>query len=165
MKNKKSLLLGSIVAIIAILTAIIFFSTTSDSQNSYEYELSEKYGSFDMEEVVSYIGDGMYAIVSDGEFYTLYSRYAKKAILKNGIQYVFEDGVLYFYSDDGYATVYPESNLCKVYLVPQEQKTEKVEFSEEYPLNKLVIYLDFFDEFTRDEQRMLNHLLYNSHSA
>lgn len=165
MKSKKTLLLVSAIAITVILAAAIFFSTANDSQNLHEYELSEKYGPFDMEGVISYIGDGMYSIISDGEFYTLYSRYAKKSILCNGIQYVFENGVFYFYSEDGYATVYPESNLCKVYLVPQEQKTEKVEFSEEYPSNKLVVYLDFFDEFTRDEQRMLNHLLFNSHSV
>ncbi len=162
MKNKKSLLIISTTLLLVIVVSTILFSTAKNHQNSHKIELSEEYGPLDMENVISYIGDGMYVLLSDGEFYTLYSRYAKRSILCHGLQYDIIDGILYFYSEDGDAVVYPESNLCKVYLIPREHKTERIEPSSEYPLNKLIVYLDYFDEFTQHEQDIQTHLLYTS---
>ena len=35
----------------------------------------------------------------------------------------------------------------------------RLEVTEEYPLNKLIVYLDYFDEYTDYEQKMLNKLV------
>ena len=107
---------------------------------------------------IYYIGEGIYELVQGDYSYFLYSRYANQAIINNGIEYTLENGTLYFYSDDGYAIVYPKSNLCKIYLLPQQNKTPAIVTSEEYPRNKLIVYLDSFDEYTEFEQKMLNNL-------
>ena len=83
-----------------------------------------------------------------------------------------ENEIFYCYADDGFAVVYPESNLCKVFITPptrylddasfsriesNEYRVRKVE-ADDFPENKLVVYLDSFDEFTEYEQKMLKSL-------
>jgi hypothetical protein len=120
------------------------------------FETNDKYGPLYGKDHVAYAGDGMYEIVHVNQSDSLYSRYAGRMILMNSYGYTFKKGVLYFCSEEGYAVIYPENNLCKLLIFPEEYGEIRIVASEEYPLNELVVYLNSFDEFTDYEQEMLN---------
>ena len=107
------------------------------------------------------VGDGTYELVEgDSGNDWLYSVYQNQTIMSNAREYIFENEALYFYSNDGYVIVYPENNLCKVYLFPEQDSVSKIVASPEYPKNKLIVYLDSFDEYTEYEKTALNNLVY-----
>ena len=150
MKFRKIAILIIIVILGAVSLCLLF--------PGKKYELNEAYGPFYGKDHVAYVGDGMYEIVHFNRKDHLHSRYADTLILLDSTGYKFKDGVLYFCSEEGYAVVYPENNLCKMLIFPEEYGEIRIVVSEEYPLNELVVYLDSFEEYTEYEQKMLNKI-------
>jgi hypothetical protein len=99
-------------------------------------------------------------------------------ILSEKISHKFENQIFYGYFKDGFAIVYPESNLCKVLRVSRPDYYEGRSFDydtcedgsyiikkaepEDESKKKFIIYLDSFDEYTEYEQKMLNSLVERS---
>ena len=99
-------------------------------------------------------------------------------ILSEKISHKFENQIFYGYFKDGFAIVYPESNLCKVLRVsrPDYYEGRSVDYytcedgsyiikkaePEDESKKKFIIYLDSFDEYTEYEQKMLNSLVEKS---
>ena len=99
-------------------------------------------------------------------------------ILSEKISHKFENQIFYGYFKDGFAIVYPESNLCKVLRVarPDYYEGRSVDYDtcedgsyiirkaepEDESKKKFIIYLDSFDEYTEYEQKMLNSLVEKS---
>ena len=99
-------------------------------------------------------------------------------ILSEKISHKFENQIFYGYFKDGFAIVYPESNLCKVLRVSRPDYYEGRSFDydtcedgsyiikkaepEDESKKKFIIYLDSFDEYTEYEQKMLNSLVEKS---
>ncbi len=147
-----------IITAVAITACITFVSTlvlatcieTTIRHNRLQARLNGLGG-------IVYVGDGIYEMVRDQESYFLYSRYADQLILGNGYGFFVEDETFCFCSNDGYAIIYPENNMCKVYIASQNSNdpVKKLISSEEYNLNKLIVYLDSFDEFTDYEKKLL----------
>lgn len=96
-------------------------------------------------------------------------------ILYGELAHKFENEIFYGYFQDGYAIVYPESNLCKVLRVSRSDYPEgrSVDYEENpdgsYTVKKveiesglqkhLIVYIDSFEEFTPYEQKMLKELV------
>ena len=97
----------------------------------------------------------MYRVGYNQGRYSLYLRHSIGFLLYNGIDFEFENSNLYFYAEDGFAVVYPESNLCKLFIPDAERRTETINSN---PENKLIVYLDSFEKYTEYEQEMLNKL-------
>ena len=144
-----------------LITACITFISTLIISSCIEYTVFHNRNQDRLNGLggIFYIGEGIYEMVDDDYSYFLYSRYANQTIISNGLEYTLENGTLYFYSEDGYAIVYPKSNLCKTYFLSQQNKTPTIVTSAEYPRNKLIVYLDSFEEYTEYEQKMLNNLV------
>ena len=99
-------------------------------------------------------------------------------ILSEKISHKFENQIFYGYFKDGFAIVYPESNLCKVLRVSRTDYCDgrSVDYDtcedgsyiikkaepEDESKKKFIIYLDSFDEYTEYEQKMLNSLVEKS---
>ena len=99
-------------------------------------------------------------------------------ILSEKISHKFENQIFYGYFKDGFAIVYPESNLCKVLRVsrPDYYEGRSVDYDtcedgsyiirkaepQDESKKKFIIYLDSFDEYTEYEQKMLNSLVEKS---
>lgn len=99
-------------------------------------------------------------------------------VLLEKISHKFENQIFYGYFKDGFAIVYPESNLCKVLRVSRPDYYEGRSFDydtcedgsyiirkaepEDESKKKFIIYLDSFDEYTEYEQKMLNSLVEKS---
>ena len=180
MKTKTEKILLVICAVMFVLTVVLvavllFFNPNKIVANKDKFELDrEKYGSFELDSV----GEGLFCIDNMRYYPALEIRHPSKGkgeydiILDYVHKYKFENENLYCYAEDGYAVVYPESNLCKVFVTPPKDMTldgviyraseEEYKISEiipsEFPENKFVIYLDSFDEFTPYEQKMLKSL-------
>lgn len=154
---------GKIVFLIVCITCVCIASATTMFFLCFPrdtfFESEDKYGPLYGKDHVAYTGDGMYEIVHVNEGDSLYSRYAKRMVLMDAHGYTFKKGVLYFCSKEGYAVIYPENNLCKLLIFPEEYGELRIVASEEYPLNELVVYIDSFDEFTDYEQEMLNRVV------
>lgn len=151
MKFRKIAILIICIVLVVVSLYLLFPGKT--------YKLNEAYGPFYGKDHVAYVGDGMYEIVHFNGKDHLFSRYAGRLFLMDSIGYTSKDGVLYFGAEEGYAVIYPENNLCKLYILPEEYGEIRIVVSEEYPLNELVVYLDSFEEYTEYEQKMLNKLI------
>lgn len=152
MKTKLAVLT---TACITFVITLIFLYCFDSKYSLVNYDYLDGVGEFFL------VGDGTYELVKGDESEDwLYSTYQNQTIMSNAREYVFENEALYFYSDDGYAIVYPENNLCKIYLFPGQDRVSKILASPEYPKNKLIVYLDSFDEYTEHEKTVLNKLMY-----
>lgn len=113
------------------------------------------------------IWENMYKI--SGEKEVVLSAYSKNLdgdILKNVRNYGYTEDKIYIISDDGYAVI-NEENICKMYiLLPQKQFKRGYEKDEngnrisssKYVRHKKIIYLNSFEEFSKDEQIILKNL-------
>ena len=125
------------------------------------------------------IGDGTYCyqmLFSMGLFMTADDGWCE--VLLEKISHKFENQIFYGYFKDGFAIVYPESNLCKVLRVSRPDYYEGRSFDydtcedgsyiikkaepEDESKKKFIIYLDSFDEYTEYVQKMLNSLVEKS---
>ncbi len=126
------------------------------------------------------VGNGLFSIDNFRYYpaleitYDPADRTTSERIIDYIINYKFENANLYCYAEDGYAVVYAESNLCKVFITPPTDLTldglttggrlssDDYRISElprdEHPENKFIIYLDSFDEFSEYEQKILKSL-------
>ncbi len=159
MKTKTEKILLTVcllLVIITIITAIKLWSV-SFIPNKDKFELNyEEYGPFYGKDEAAIVGEGMYRVSYHQSKYSLYLRHSVGYLLYNGIDFKFENSNLYFYAEDGFAVVYPESNLCKLFIPDAVIRTETINSN---PENKLIVYLDSFDEFTKHEQEMLNGVI------
>lgn len=190
--TEKRVLCTVIVALTIILFLVItaFFVTSYRLKreiasydvvpNSEKYEYNKIYDEYFLtfpKSLTEPVGDGVFCID-----YARYNpclmvrhpqyEYNTCAIVLNCMyDRFFENGILYFYSVDGYAIVYPESNICKVYITspPKETgiKLSRLEnnnyeimklTADTYPIYKHIVYMDNFEEFTSYEQKMLKKL-------
>lgn len=156
-KTEKILLIVCIIlTIITIVTAINFWSVCF-VPNKEKFELNhEEYGPFYGKDEVAIVGEGMYRVGYYQNKYSLYLRHSINYLLYEGIDFAFENSNLYFYAKDGFAIIYPESNLCKLFIPDTEIRIETINSN---PENKLIVYLDSFEEYTEYEQKMLNNLV------
>lgn len=176
-KAAKVFLILSIVlsiAVVVLTVVLIFFNPNKVVPNKDKFELDKEPYEMIPEK---WVGDGLFCV--DRSFHTSLRIHHPSddeaipdIILDYVHEYEFENENLYCYSEDGYAVVYAESNLCKVFITPPQDLTidgityrvtddysiDKIS-PDEYPENKNVIYLDSFDEFTPYEQKMLRSLV------
>ncbi len=154
MKTKTAVLITACVTFVSALFLSQYFETRHWLTNiSYIDGIGEIYS----------IGDSAYELGIGDDLCFITSTYANRSIIGNGREYSFENDALYFYSDDGFVIVYPENNMCKVYLLPEQNSVSKITASPEYPKNKLIVYLDSFDEYTNHEKAVLNELVNKHH--
>lgn len=127
-----------------------------------------------------YIGDGLFCIDGFRHHPALVITHGQTdvyefgEILEGVIQFEFENEICYCYAEDGYAVVYPKSNLCKAFIIspsealvehfhcPRDEQNDYRIYKlspDDHPENKYVVYLDSFDEFTEYEQKMLKELV------
>lgn len=180
MKSGKitTLLIIFIIVITIVLGCFLQCGNIVPNSDKFVYDL-EKYRKPILEDFTP-IGDGSYCIDNLRYYLALERRYPRNdpdhydIILDYIYEYKFENEILYCYSADGYAIIYPESNICKVLItlpdprMEHDYKASRVEEDdyriskvsvEKYPENKLIVYLDSFDEYTAYEQKMLNALV------
>ncbi len=187
----EKVLLGICVCLLLVSGMLITYVTVSDLEkthilfnlntyvpNSKKFEKTQE----DLLGGETNIGDGTY---QRREFYppaSLSVSYVLEdesvrgdTILHDEIAHKFENEIFYGYFEDGYAIVYPESNLCKVLRVSRSDYPEgrSVDYEENpdgsYTVKKveiesglqkhLIVYIDSFEEFTPYEQRMLEGLV------
>lgn len=133
---------------------------------------------------ITNIGDGTYYYHHFYQPYVLNMRYENDAgisqvftLLHKEIEHKFENEIFYGYFKEGFAIVYPESNLCKVLRVSIDKSEREVGHFYEYESledgryiirrsddiesdkKKLIVYVDAFEEFTPYEQKILNSLV------
>ena len=178
-KTEKRLLIICVilaVATIVLALTLIFFNPNEVVPNKEKFTAKQDDWFLPLNKNV---GDGMFSIGYDSLKPYLRINYMNDAsnetILSCVIDFTFENEILYCYAEDGYAIVYPESNLCKVFITPPSNpdyeglhwsflRNEKNNFCipRLYPdkklENKYVIYLEVFDEFTEYEQKILKSL-------
>ena len=81
------------------------------------------------------------------------------------IDYVFEtfveNNVSYYYGKNGLAIIYPESDICKLYIFNEEDREDsKIHFArKDRSSYKHLVVLDSFDEFTPYERKILINVL------
>ena len=106
------------------------------------------------------VGDGLFAYVFSpdkvGDLIIQYDKDKSAVILVGTTDRTWVDDAMYCSCPDGYAIVYPESNICKVYLHPLAKASYSAVSDE--GTNGAVIYLDSFEEFTPYEQKVLDGL-------
>lgn len=178
-KTEKKLVFLSII--LAVTAAALFFVLLFTNHNTVipnkdKFSLDkENYASIGLTSV----GNGLFCIDHLRYYPALEIRHASdgkgayEIVLDYVHEYKFENEILYCYAEDGYAIVYPESNLCKVLVTPPENlsldgiRSGRIESNnycinkisrDDFHENKLVVYLDSFDEFTEYEQKMLKSL-------
>ena len=163
------------VTTIVLAITLIFFNPNEVVPNKDKFKVRENHDWF----ATTAIGEGMF-VIDNLRYYPALEicpdsplRTDYQIILDYVHEYKSENENLYCYAEDGYAVVYPESNLCKVLITAPTDlsldgiKSGRLE-SENYciskvsvdrlPEAKFVIYLDSFDEFTEYEQKMLKSL-------
>ena len=158
---KKVLLTVCIALIIATMTITALTTAITGkvlssrvTPNSDKFELNhDEYGPFYGKDEVAIVGEGMYRVGYHQDRYLLYLSHSIDYLLRKGIHFKLENSNLYFYSEEGFAVVYAESNLCKLFIPDSAKRNET---TNDNPENKLIVYLDSFDEFTDYEQEMLN---------
>lgn len=159
-KTEKVLFVVCIVLIIATaLASAITIKAVSSwvTPNRDKFELNnEEYGPFYGKDEVAIVGEGMYRVGYLQNRYLLYLRHSINYLLTEGIHFKVENSNLYFYAEEGFAVVYAESNLCKLYIPDSKKRTETMNDNSK---NKLIVYLDSFEEFTDYEQKMLNRVV------
>ena len=164
------------VATIVLALTLIFFNPNEVVPNKEKFTAMEDDWFLPLNKS---IGDGLFSIGYDSLKPYLRINYmnntSHETILSCVTSFDFENEILYCYAQDGYAIVYPESNLCKVFITPPSNpeykglhwdflRNEDNNFCipklplDKHPENKFVIYLDSFDEFTEYEQKMLKSL-------
>ena len=178
-KTEKRLLIICViltVATIVLALTLIFFNPNEVVPNKDKFTAKEDNWFLPLNKSV---GDGLFSIGYDSLEPYLRINYMNDAsnetILSCVINFDFENEILYCYAEDGYAIVYPESNLCKAFITPPSNpeyeglhwyflRDEKNNYCipklllDKHPENKFVVYLDTFDEFTEYEQKMLKSL-------
>jgi hypothetical protein len=154
---------------------LIFFNPNEVVPNREKFTVRENHDWL----ATTAIGEGMF-VIDNLRYYPALEicpdspfRSDYQIILDYIHDYIFENEILYCYAEDGYAVVYPESNLCKVFITaPTNLSLDGITSgrleSEDYRISKVsvdklpeckfVIYLDSFDEFTEYEQNMLKSL-------
>lgn len=156
-KTEKILLIVCIILAITTIVTTINLWSVSFVPNKEKFELNHKeFGPFYGKDEVAIVGEGMYRVGYYQNRYLLYLRHSINYLLRDGIDFEFENSNLYLYAKDGFAVVYPESNLCKLFIPDTETKIETINSN---PENKLIVYLDSFEEYTEYEQKMLNKLI------
>ena len=156
-KTEKALLIVCVILAISTIVTTIKLGTVSFIPNKEKFELNyEEFGPFYGKDEVAIVGEGMYRVGYYQNRYMLYLRHSVNYLLSNGIDFDFENSNLYFYAQDGFAVIYPESNLCKLFIPDSEKRIETIN---DNPENKLIVYLDSFEEYTEYEQKMLNKLI------
>ncbi len=152
-KNKAIIL--TIVLLLLLLFAFVIFNFNKPIYN-LEYNFS------DGKDAIGYVGNGKFQMwhINGIDCLTVEKAfkldhpentiYLSRRVLEEEYTHNFDYyGNLYYYSADGYAVIYAENNLCKVFLT--DQTTEKIQ-------EKNLVYLNTFDEFTEHEQKQLNKL-------
>lgn len=181
MKTKKEKILFSLCVVLTVisitLALILFFAKPNNIvPNEDKFTANDDGWFFPLNKSV---GDGLFSIGYDSLVPYLIINHKNDAshetILSCVTNFAFENEILYCYAEDGYAIVYPESNLCKAFITPPknpEREGLHLEFLrnetnhycipklslDKHPENKSVVYLDSFDEFTEYEQKMLKSL-------
>lgn len=181
MKTKTEKILLIICIILAVTTMVlaitlIFFNPNEVVPNKDKFIAKEDDWFLPLNKSV---GDGLFSIGYDSIRPYLRINYMNDAshetILSCVKNTAFENEILYCHAEDGYAIVYPESNLCKAFITPPSNpkfealhwrysRDEKNNYCiprlspDKHLENKFVVYLDSFDEFTEYEQKMLKAL-------
>ena len=171
MKKQKILL------IICILEALIIILKCCEpfQENPYEHN-AELYGDHFGRDFGGYVGDGKYMMMycAGGEdLYINNSPSDSDILLMGEYDHFYDNNNLYYYSVDGYAIIYAESNICKVFITdPEPEVIEKGSMRFGYRKKEnnyrieelagdefnLIVYLNSFDEYTEQEQKMLKKL-------
>ena len=178
-KAEKNLLIICVVltvTTIVLALTLIFFNPKEVVPNKDKFIAKEDDGFLPLNKSV---GDGLFSIGYDSLKPYLRINYMNDAshetILSCLTNFDFENEILYCYAEDGYAIVYPESNLCKAFITPPSNpeyeglhwsflRDEKNNYciprlsQDKHLENKFVVYLNSFDEFTEYEQKMLKAL-------
>lgn len=178
-KAAKTFLILSIVltiAVAALTVVLVFFNPNKVVPNKDKFKVRENHDWV----ATTAIGEGMF-VIDNGRYYPALEicpdsplQTEDQIILDYVHEYEFENENLYCYAEDGYAVVYPESNLCKVLITApadlsldgitdsgrlesENYRISKVS-ADKLPESKFVIYLDSYDEFTEYEQKILGEL-------
>lgn len=176
--EKRLLVTCVILAITTIVLALtlVFFNPNEFVPNKDKFKVRENHDWL----ATTAIGEGMF-VIDNLRYYPALEicpdspfRTERQIILDYIHKYAFENEILYCYAEDGYAVVYPESNLCKVLITaPTDLSLDGIVSSgrlesENYRISKVavdrlpeckfVIYIDSFEEFTDYEQKKLKEL-------